>query len=342
MTMNMVLFEFRDTEKKFFEQHSFKDYNITFFTECLNEDFVESLPDELLENTNIISVFINSVVNKKVIDKFKNLRIISTRSTGYDHISVHTCQYRNIAVVNVPNYGETSVAQFTFGLIILLVRNIPKASTVMKNNHKTEDSFTGRDLSKLTLGVAGTGAIGAAVCRLGKSFGMNIQGFDINPKQELIDKFEVTYVSLEELAHNADIITLHLPYFSENYHMFNEDIFSKFKDNSYFINTSRGELVDIPILYKYLENGRIKGAALDVLTCENINFNCKNLSKELGEAPLSCLNEALYIEKLNKFDNVIITPHIAYETQDAIDYILDKTMENIKNTIVGDKMCRVV
>ncbi len=340
--MNMLVFEFREAEKKFFEENNFQDFNITFFPECLNEEFVENLAPELLEDTNIISVFINSVVNKNVIDKFKNLRVISTRSTGYDHICVESCQYKNIAVTNVTNYGETSVAQFTFGLMIALIRNIPSAAIAFKNSESSSQTFIGRDLSKLTLGVVGTGAIGASVCKTANSFGMNILGYDVKYKQELVDKFNVKYVSFDELVKLADIISLHLPYTGENYHMFDEKTFSEMKENSYFVNTSRGELVDLGALYKYIANGKIKGAALDVLTCESLNFSCPGQKKLDEEIQLDCLEELLYVEKLNRFDNVIITPHIAYETQDAINYILEKTMENIKNIINGDKMCRIV
>ena len=273
--MNMLVFEFREAEKKFFEENNFQDFNITFFPECLNEEFVENLAPELLEDTNIISVFINSVVNKNVIDKFKNLRVISTRSTGYDHICVESCQYKNIAVTNVTNYGETSVAQFTFGLMIALIRNIPSAAIAFKNSESSSQTFIGRDLSKLTLGVVGTGAIGASVCKTANSFGMNILGYDVKYKQELVDKFNVKYVSFDELVKLADIISLHLPYTGENYHMFDEKTFSEMKENSYFVNTSRGELVDLGALYKYIANGKIKGAALDVLTCESLNFSCR-------------------------------------------------------------------
>ena len=340
--MNMLVFEFREAEKKFFEENNFQDFNITFFPECLNEEFVETLAPELLEDTNIISVFINSVVNKNVIDKFKNLRVISTRSTGYDHICVESCQYKNIAVTNVTNYGETSVAQFTFGLMIALIRNIPSAAIAFKNSESASQTFIGRDLSKLTLGVVGTGAIGASVCKTANSFGMNILGYDVKHKQELVDKFNVKYVAFDELVKLSDIISLHLPYTGENYHMFDEKTFSEMKENSYFVNTSRGELVDLGALYKYIANGKIKGAALDVLTCESLNFSCPGQKKLDEEIQLDCLEELLYVEKLNRFDNVIITPHIAYETQDAINYILEKTMENIKNIINGDKMCRIV
>ncbi len=341
MTINMLMFEFREPEKKFFEKNNFKDYNISFFSECLNEDSVETLPQELLENTNIISVFINSTITQKIINKFKNLRIISTRSTAYDHICLNGCEDKNIALVNVPKYGETTVAQYIMGLIIALVRNIITADKITQK-HEPYENFVGRDLTSLTLGVIGTGAIGSSVCKLAQAFGINVAAYDVRIKHELIDKYNLNYVSLEELFKISDIISLHIPYGPETHHIINDDVLSICKQNVYIINTSRSELIDLSALYKHLNNGKIKGIALDITTCESLSYNCKNLSDKLGNTSLKCMEEALYIDKLKSHDNVIITPHIAYATQEAIDTILEKTMINIKNTINGDKMCRIV
>lgn len=130
-------------------------------------------------------MFINSTVSRAVVDAFKNLRIIATRSTGYDHIDLKASQKKNITVLNVMNYGETSVAQYTFGLIIALVRNIIPASKMIRCAETNVDDFAGRDLSKLTLGVVGTGAIGAAVCQYAHALDMHVLAYDINPKKNL-------------------------------------------------------------------------------------------------------------------------------------------------------------
>lgn len=155
MTVNMLVFEYKDTEKEFFKDKQFDGFNITFYEECLSPEFLDKIPQELKDNAFVISVFINSIVDKAVINSFKNLRIISTRSTGYDHIDLKASQSKNITVLNVENYGETSVAQFTFGLMITLVRNIVPAVMYVKGEQSKEKDFTGRDLSKLTLGVVG-------------------------------------------------------------------------------------------------------------------------------------------------------------------------------------------
>lgn len=343
MAINMLVFEYRDSEKKFFADNKFDNFNIMFYSECLNEDFLKTLPQDVIDNANIISVFINSEVTEKVINSFKNLRIISTRSTGYDHINIDRARQRNIAVVNVENYGATSVAQFTMGILIALVRKIIPAASCIKNvKEYSVNEFSGRDISKLTLGVIGTGAIGAAVCRAARCFKMNVAACDLTERKELADEDGISYMSQEDLLKTSDIVSLHIPYTGNNYHMIGKDQFDIMKDGAFLINTSRGEMIDLPAMYEALEHKKLSGAALDVLTCESINFGCKNLAEKLNSAPMDCLNEAIYVGKLAKFDNVIITPHIAYDTQDSVDYILDKTMRAVMNVINGGKVERIV
>lgn len=343
MSINMIIFEYRDSEKKFFADNKFDNFNIMFYSECLNEEFLKTLPQDIIDNANIISVFINSEVTEEVINSFKNLRIISTRSTGYDHINIDVARQRNIAVVNVENYGSTSVAQFTMGLLIALVRKIIPAAACIKNvKEYGANEFSGRDISKLTLGVIGTGAIGAAVCRAAHCLGMTVAGYDLTERKELVDEIELRYMSLDDLLQTSDIISVHIPYTGNNYHMLSKPQFDIMKEGAILINTSRGEIVDLSAMYDALEHNKLKGAALDVLTCESINFGCKNLAEKLHSAPMDCLNEAIYVGKLAKFDNVIITPHIAYDTQDSVDYILDKTMRAVMNVINGGKVERIV
>ena len=341
MTVNMLVFDFKDTEREFFANNKFPDFNIIFYEEALNEEFLENIPQEQKDSAYVISVFITSDVTKAVINAFKNLRIISTRSTGYDHIDLKSCQKKNVTVLNVVNYGETSVAQYTFGLILALVRNIIPASNKIKCLTETDD-FTGRDLSKMAIGVVGTGAIGAAICQIAHALGMRILACDIKVKKELEEHFGVTYTSLEDLLAISDIVTLHMPYTGDNRNMFSEKEFQIVKKGAYFINTSRGEIVDVEALCVALEAGKLKGAALDVLTCESVSFHCEELLEKLGNISMECRREAEFVKKLADFDNVIITPHIAYDTTDAVNYILEKTMNQIKTVIQGDMAKRIV
>ena len=335
MSINMLVFDYRDTEQAFFGNNHFQNFNIRFFKESLNEESIKSLTQEDLDGVMIISVFIDSELTEDVINSFKNLRIISTRSTGIDHINTKAAERRNIKIINVMNYGSTSVAQYTFGLILALVRNIVYAADCTKQYRAGSISFIGRDISVLTLGVVGTGAIGGAVCRLAAAFGMKIYAYDLNEKQELKEGCNVENVSLEYLLQNSDIVTLHLPYTGINKNMISYPQFAMMKENAYLINTSRGEMVDIKALKTALDDKQIKGAALDVLSCENYNVKCEELVKEPDSISLECQEEVKITREIIKYPNVIITPHIAYETQESVDYILQKTFDGIIDTIKG-------
>lgn len=342
MAIKMLVFDFRETEARFFEENELENFRFKFYEESLNAETVKKIPEEIRNNTTVISVFVNSQVDAEVINEFKNLRIISTRSTGFDHICKKTAMDKNIAVINVQNYGATSVAQYTFALMLALVRNIIPAASCVKEVGDLEDNFTGRDFSKLTLGVIGTGAIGAAVCRIAKSLCMKIVAYDICIKNELIDKYNVEYLTLNQLLSTSDIVTLHLPYTGDNFFMLDEKEFDIMKKDSYLINTSRGELISLEQLYKHLTEGKIKGAALDVVACQYINFRCKDLGNALNEAPLICAKENNFMTQMAKLPNVIITPHIAYDTQDAVEYILQSTIDQIRDIIKGGNVYGVL
>lgn len=326
MAIDMVFFDFRDEEKEFFERNNFSNFNFTFYKESLNLESVKNLSEEIKYNTTVISVFTDSVICENVIKEFKNLRIITTRSTSYDHISKKAAIDRNIAVLNVPNYGEKSVAQFTFGLMLGLVRNLILASD---GNFSDKTELMGRDLSAFSLGIVGTGTVGAAVCKIAEFFGMKIYGYDIKPKQELVKKYGLEYLPLEDFLKNSDIITLHLPYTGDNFRMFGKSQFDLMKEGAYFINTSSSKLVDTEALYNAVKSGKVKGTALDFTVCRFGSPECympQNPSK-------ICREENKFLTLLKSEKNVIITPHIAYNTKETVNYILQSTMDNIKNAI---------
>lgn len=335
----MLIFDFRDSEKKFFEENKFENFDITFFKESLNEDTVNNLTDEQLEHTAVISVFIDSEVTQAVIDKFKNLRTVSTRSTGIDHINHRACVDKNIDVVNVGTYGSRSVAQYTMGLIIALIRKLIPASRYVLNKDSACDSFIGRDISKLVIGVVGTGSIGAAVCKLAHAMGMKVLAYDLVHRQELAQ--EVEYVDFNKLISEADVITLHVPYTGENQNMISAEQFKMMKNDAYIINTSRGEILDTIALYNAVKANEIAGAGLDVVSCETYSFKCNQFAKRMGE-DMTCMKEAEAVEKLAQMPNVIVTPHIAYETQDAIDYLLEMTFKGIQDCIQGGSSFKIL
>ena len=325
----MLMFDFRDSEKEYFKKNKLPDFDIEFIKEPLNE--MSILNDKQLNETDVISVFITSELTDSVIKKFKNLRIISTRSTGYNHIDLKYCTQNNIAVFNVGEYGARSVAQYTFMLILALIRKLIPAYMSTQNNMISHELLEGRNLENLTIGILGGGAIGSSVAKIANFFGMSILicSYEKNPEISTFAK----YVSKEEIFEKSDIISLHLPYKSETYHIINESSFEKMKDGVFIINTARGELADIVALYNNIVSGKISGAALDVIECDNIAVNSSPLNFE-GENS-QCTAKALAVHKLLGMNNVIITPHIAYNTKESVDTILNTTFNNIRDFSKG-------
>lgn len=336
--MKMLMFDFRESEKEYFKNNLPNDLEIEFIPRSLNKD--TTLTEEQKNDTVVLSVFINSYLNKKVLSQFKNLQIIATRSTGYNHINLEYCRNNNIAVINAPYYGKTSVAQYTIGMILMLTRNVLIAANDIKNRRINYADYEGRNLSNLSIGVIGTGSIGSSVCKLANKFDMKIYAHDIKINEDIKDFVE--YVDFENLISNSDIISLHVPYLIEFYHMISDKEFEKMKDGVYIINTSRGELIDTASLYKYVRNGKVKGAALDVLECENINYENNEITNVIKQASETCLENVIITDKLMQFNNVIITPHIAYNTRESVINILDSIFLSIKNHFNGEHSNRVI
>ena len=335
--MKMLMFDFRETEKEFFENNDLVEFDLSFIEEPLNADF--ELTDKQKNETDIISVFRSSNLTDKVLEQFKNLRIISTRSYGYSHIDLDYCIEHNIAVLNVEQYGEEAVAQYAIALIIVLVRNMLPAILDMKDHKINYKHYEGKKLNSLTLGIIGCGQIGTAVAKIANFFGMKIliHSYMQNPE---LDSF-CDFVSLDELLQESDVISLHLLYTGDNYHLIGAEEFAKMKDGVCFVNTARGELLDIKALYDNLVTGKVKAAALDVLECEFLSTHPGELTNVINDSTSHCVEMALVTQKLFNMDNVIITPHIAYNTHESVNFLLTKTFNNIRDYIKGVNSNRV-
>ena len=335
--MKMLMFDFRDSERDFFDKNDLKDFEITFIKEPLNADTI--LDDNVLENTDIISVFTTSSVKENILKKFKNLRIVTTRSSAYDHIDIDYCTKHNIAVFNIEQYGKYSVAEYTTTLILALIRNLLPAYYDMKSHTINHKIYEGRVLSSYTLGIIGCGSIGTAVAKIARFFGMKVLIHSYMKNPELNGNCD--FVSLDELLSKSDIISLHIPYTEENYHMLSYDEFNKMKNGAYIVNTSRGELIDIKALYDNLAKEKLSGAALDVLECEFLSTYKGEITDIISESEPYCVETALITQKLFEMKNVIITPHIAYNTKEAVDYILTETFNLIRDSLKGVNTNRV-
>ncbi len=327
-----IIFFGLEKDKQAIFLDSFKDAGVSFFEEKLDENNVA-----LAKDAEVISVFVNGTINKNVIDALPNLKFIATRSTGFDHIDYEYAASKGIKISNVPAYGSHTVAEFAFGLLLNLSRNIIKA-----NNHIRETSsfnydmgMEGFDLQGKTLGIVGTGKIGKNVVKIAKAFEMNVVAFDLYPDLAFAKENKFEYKSLNEVMSGSDVVTLHAPYNKENHHLINKENISKMKKGAYLINTARGELIDTEALVWGLKERIISGFGADVLEDERILKDEKNLLRngKLKETEMKMIN---LNHELMKMPNVIVTPHIAFYTREAVNEILKVTVLNIKSFIAGN------
>lgn len=333
--MKTIFFEI-SSEDKIKYQNLLSGQDVEFYEEKLSAENTDKAV-----NADIICVFINSEVKKDIIDALPNLKYIVTRSTGYDHIDGLYAKEKNIGVSNIPSYGSNTVAEFTFGLILNLSRKIFQASHQIKEgSHFELGKLKGFDLNGKTLGVVGTGRIGKNVIHMAKGFNMNILAYDLFPNDEYAKEQNIKYVTLDEVLSGSDIVTMHAPYTKENHHMINKENIMKMKKGSYIVNTARGELIDTEALLLGIQQGILSGVGLDVLEGERElkeEFHLK-YSDEHNNIDYKTLLEN---HVLINMPEVIITPHVAFYTEEAENEIINTTVDNItsfqqgqiKNTI---------
>ncbi len=290
-----------------------------------------------LKEVSILSTFIRSKVGAKEIESAPNLKFICTRSTGFDHIDIQAAKKKNIPVSNVPVYGENTVAEHTFALILSLSRNLRRAYFKTKEENFSLDGLMGFDLKGKTIGVVGTGNIGLHVIQMARGFNMQVIAFDVKQNTFLADVLGFSYVSFEELLASSDIISLHVPYMPGTHHLINSRNISKIKPGAVLINTARGGLIETEALVKALDQGILRGAGLDVLEAEHeLSLDEKRLlATSRDEETWKRLELTLKNHILLRRDNVIYTPHMAFYSKEAVIRILDTTVANIQGFLAG-------
>lgn len=329
--MQISFFNLEPFEKKFFKEQ-LKEHKLIFDSKPLS---VRNAAKH--KNSEITVVFILSKVTKEVLEKLPKLKLITTMSAGFDHIDLQETKRRKIAVSRVPTYGPNTVAEHTFALLQSLNRHIVEAVHRTRKGNFDFRGLLGQDLQGKTLGVIGTGHIGEYVIQYAKAFGMNVVASDARKNDALAKKLGFHYVSLEQLCKKSDMITIHVPLLPQTHHLLGKKEFSLMKKGVLIINTSRGPLIDTRELVKALDTKKVRGAALDVLELES------DLKKEAKlAASLSTDQKRLLtlVENNNLLHrpNVIITPHLAFYTEEAIRRILTTTLKNIQGYFKGRRI----
>lgn len=319
--MQIAFFGLESWEKEYFERE-LNSHDLRFFDTSLEETTG-------LESAEVLVVFIHSTIDAGILDKLTNLKFIATMSTGYDHIDLTECKKRGIVVSNVPSYGEATVAEHAFALLLAISRRIIESVDRAKNGEFSPKGLTGFELRGKTLGVVGVGSIGTHVIKIAKGFGMNVLAYKRTPDLVLEQKLGFKFVDLDILYKQSDVISLHIPYAKETHHFINSDSFSVMKDGVVILNTARGGLIDNMALLQALTSGKVKAAGLDVLEEEPLLLEEKELLTKHYEKEkiMSLLQDHMLISH----PNVVITPHNAFNSKEALHKIIETTYENISS-----------
>ncbi|PIR12965.1 hypothetical protein COV49_03740 [Candidatus Falkowbacteria bacterium CG11_big_fil_rev_8_21_14_0_20_39_10] len=265
---------------------------------------------EDVSRVDAISIKTGSNADKSSLRPFTNLKLLVTRTVGTDHIDLEYCKAQGIEVKNIVDYGAFNIAEHVFALLLSGTRNILATQPEIRSGTFTFKGHLGVALKGKTLGVVGTGRIGLEVIKLANAFGMTVVAFDVYKNEEARQELGYEYVELEDLAKRSDIITLHAPLLESTHHMINASIIESMKEGVILINTARGELIDTEALTKNIDTFRWVG--LDVLEGE------KTFSKD---------------HPLVRQANVVITPHLAFYSDESVKKIASET-ERLMNPFI--------
>jgi D-lactate dehydrogenase len=327
--MNIAVFEAEPWEQELYQSLP-PGFTVVFRQESLDESNAGRYAD-----AEVVSTFIYSNLNRRVLAQLPRLKLIATRSTGYDHIAVDYCREKGIRVSNVPDYGSCTVAEHVFGLILTISHHLIEAIDRTRKGDFSIQGLKGFDLHGKVLGVIGTGAIGICVIRIARGFSMEVRAFDLRPREEAARQMGFSYHSMEDVLKGSDVITLHVPFSDKTRNLISEKEFQLMKDGAVLINTSRGAIVEPQALLKALAGGKIAAAGLDVLTEEPLIREEAELVRSMFQQDHD-LRTLLADHVLLRMRNVYITPHSAFYTQEALLDILNTTVENIRSFASGN------
>lgn len=275
---------------------------------------IQELPADTLHDTEVLCVFIYSTVNKQILDTMPHLKLLCTRSVGYDHIDLEECERRGITVCNVPDYGSHVIAEHVFALLLSQFRHIAAANKLTKAGNFNYAGLRGVALHQKTLGIIGTGRIGRHVAKIAAGFGMHILAVDQCRNLELETEYGVQYHTLESALAASDIISLHLPATPQTEHVINSTTLATMKHGVVIVNTARGSLIDSQALLQALESGQVAYALLDTVEHEQNFSETKSLLKHA---------------------HVTATPHIGFYADDSVKAMYDVVLTAIRQWETG-------
>jgi D-lactate dehydrogenase len=315
--VKIAFYNTKQYDQEFFDRANAEGtHQLRYFSSRLNLESTSLVTDE-----KVVCVFINDSLDAQVLHQLKNkgVELIALRSAGFNHVDIPCAKQLSLPVVRVPAYSPYAVAEHAVGLLLCLNRGIHRAHNRIREGDFSLRNLMGFDLHGKTIGVIGTGKIGQAFVNIMIGFGCNVIAYDVVQNEQCIQS-GVTYVSLDNLLSQADVISLHCPLTTETYHLIDHEAVAKMRDGVTIINTSRGKLVDTKAIINALKTGKVGLLGLDVYEEEEAlffeDFSAKGIQDDL-------------LARLTTFPNVIITSHQGFFTQEAMLNIAQTTLSNI-------------
>ncbi|QXP55336.1 2-hydroxyacid dehydrogenase [Cellulophaga sp. HaHa_2_95] len=317
--MKILFYSSKDFEIPFLKNGNTKNQELDFIPESLTSE-------SALKATgyNAISIFSGDDASSLVLEKLWALgvRYITLRSAGYNNLNLGAAKNYGFKVANAPDYSPYAIAEHATALLLALNRKIVTANTQVKAYNFVQDNLMGFNLRGKTVGLIGTGSIGAAMASIMHGFGCTILAYDIAPNYELETAYNLKYKSLDQLCSASDIISLHIPLTEDNHYLINKERMALMKKNVIIVNTARGAHVNTLAIIDALENKQIAGYCTDVYEKEAGTFFKDFSSEELKDDTL---------KKLLSLPNVLLTPHQGYMTNEALQHIAELTFDNLNS-----------
>jgi D-lactate dehydrogenase len=314
--MKVAIFSTKYYEREYINKcNTGNKQQLTFFDAVLNE-----YSTNLTIGFDAVCVLLSDIINETVIDKLSanSIKLICLRSAGFDNVDIEAAAKRNIKVLRVPAYSPQAIAEHAAALILTLNRKTYKAYNRVRENNFSLNNLMGFNLYGKTVGVVGTGKIGRAFCTIMQGFGCRVIAYDIKESDAVKEK-GIEYKSFDQLLQLSDIISIHCPLTPDTRHLFNSIAFAKMKTGAMLINTSRGAVIKTAHAVEALKRAQLGYLGIDVYEGEQDLF-FKDLSGTIIQDDL--------IERLMSFNNVVITPHQAFFTTEAVKQIAITTIKN--------------
>ncbi len=317
-------------ERSFTETNKDFGFELRFYKGTLNKNNVI-----LTQGVDAVCIFVNDTADAEIIEALKDngVKLLALRCAGFNNVDLKAAEKANIPVVRVPAYSPYAVAEHTVALMLALNRRIPRATWRTRDGNFSLHGLLGFDMHGKTAGIIGTGKIAKILIQILKGFGVNILAYDPYPDYNFARESKIVYTSLDELYHNADIISLHCPLTEDTKYLINDYSISKMKDGVMIINTGRGQLIHTNALIDGLKNKKIGWAGLDVYEEEGNYFYQDRSDRIIDDDVLA---------RLLSFNNVIVTSHQAFFTKEALGNIAQTTLQNIKDFVSGKKLVNEV